>query len=485
MIHMDNYMNISLSFDSSSILISDFYRHYTNNNFDTQNFDLSHKYSYFLDELSRYPSGILKNIVNLEGHIEFASLSKTNYLMSTGLLRPFELLRLIGHNTFLVIYTIVGKVWPEIKPYFMGSRYNFGMPTDPMFLHMADSDEFIKPLFDVDFNKQNFFWYDFIYDPRTKVFIPDPKADGFQYSDFVPRFPDTVNRANAKVEFGPTFGPILGPVFDINDPFRKITEGYKRYYFDNLGDNFYSPVSFYLKPYQNMRFIPDFLDKFLYLTFSTHDKKIDCDTWSDLWLCVAGVISIYTVIGNTKLNLEFLFIAFNPFSTWWSAIIYKLYTPWIEKLFSFLPKVGGIPTSYGVAFGFMSQFADYLYHVQSVMPYVGSEGVLKTISIDGKPTEVLVFEGIPASWKRIELIKIPNGIEQIEHLSIPNNLRTYWYNEQSDLFKHMISFCDNANILPDQVPDSIHHFSMYHFAGQNFLVEAQRFFEMCANFFTT
>ena len=474
--------HISLSFDTSSILISDFYRHYTNIDLKTQNFDLSHKYSYFLDELRRYPNGILKNILNLEGHLQFAGLIDVDYLMSTDLLRPFELLRLIGCNIFVVIEAIITKVWPEIKPYFMGSRYNFGMPADPMFLDLADSTEFIKPSFDANYNKQNFFWYDFLNDPRSKVFIPDPNAKGINYSDFVPRFPDTLDRENAKLKWWPNLQPIFGPLFDFNDPFRKIAEGYKRYYFNNLGDNFYSPVSFYMKPYQNMQFIPDFLDKFLYLTFSTRGKKIDCDTWTDLFPCIAGTISLYATGGNIKACVEFLFIAFNPFSTWWSAIIYKWYTPWIEKVFSFLPKISGIPTAYSVAFGFINQFANYLYHVQSVMPYVGSEGVLKTITIGSKETEVLVFEGIPASWKRIELIKIPNGIEQIEHLSIPNNLRTYWYNENSDLFKYMISFCDNANILPDQVPDSIHHFSIYHFAGQNCLVQAQRIFEMLGNY---
>lgn len=429
---------------------------------DRYHFDHSHNLGFFLEKLDRHPR---TGQLTFQGHDDFLYLTSVNPTMTTRILRPFQFFRLMTYQIYDVSYALLEIVWAQIKPIFMGPRFNFGMPEDPALL---DCDDFIKPPFDMNFNKESFFWYDFLNDPRSRTYAVDKFGKGPGA-----RFPDSMDRVDIRTFFW--------KIFSISNPYEVYKKALARYSIDRLNSNDLS-FSFYIKPYQNMTFLPDCVERFLYLTLWTRNKYYNHLFWHEIFTYIAGTGRIYEVFGNFKFQMEFLFLAFNPFGNVVTAILWRMYSPWIEKMLQFVPKVANIPMYYQAFFIFLNIIIKYLYHTISVMPYVASQGVLEERLIGGKTREVLVFEGVPDAWKQIQLIKVPNGIERIEYLSIPNVLRTYWYEERRDLFKYMLSFFDNSNILPDQVPGSTVHIPPLSYTFTNIIVNLQRLIEMLQDY---
>ena len=437
-------------------------------------FDGGHNLGFFLEKLPRI-DGKFGRIMTENGHGMFMSLDGNNFKvnMDTRMLQPLKFFRLVAHSLYATITIIVKTCYTRLID-LLGSGYtsdryghpgyNYGMPEESEML--SDERFFIQPPFPIDYKEENFFWYDIVNDPRTREYKYKPPLD---FSG--KRFTDSLNRSNCAKN--------IFPWLTIKDPWAALEKAVIRYPVSDIKDN---PLSFYIIPARNMIFLPDCVEKFMYLTFHSIDRRFNNEFWTLAYPYIAGWIGFYTAMGGVNFSILYTFPAFNPFRNIVTSIIYKWYSPWIERSFGFLPKIGRSPSAYTAVFAFCGAVRERLYYIVSTMPYVGSEGVLKTQTVHGKSVEGLFFEGIPSSWKQTELVKIPKGIERIEHLSIPNELRTFWYDNRPDLFDYMTLACDGANILPDHVHESVRHFPPFHFVFNNFGVEMWRFVEMVLDF---
>ena len=484
-IDLEKAINVHQAVGNATFLIS------SESSVPSYSFDGSHNFGLLLQKL---PKQILHGHTTLtyEAHDQFNMLDGVSFNpMSGDMLKPFKLFRLIIFNIYSFLEILVTKGWEIFKPIFVGPGNNVGMPQNPAELSSAN---FIQPSFPMDFRKENFFWYKYANDPVRERFRAGIEMGyleyDFQYNELAgehdlphvgelqrilvgpgKRFPDSLSRRNAELIRQWKYYPLL----TYRAPLEILQASIKRYNFNSPEG---SPMSFYIEPARNMMFVPDFLEKFLYLTFSARNMSYDNAYWNSLAVAIAGSIIIYLKIGGLKQTMENSFVGINPFSNIVTTLIYKAYTPWIEKALWFVPKIANLPMSYTLFFGLLGKVNFVLYHLVFTMPYVPSQGVLKTEKIAKEEIEALFFEGIPESWQILELIKSDSGIVKVLHLSVPNIFRESWYEKHHDIFNFVSSACGDANILPDTIDGSIHHFSPYYFTLSNIIIRVQETFNL-------
>ena len=316
--------------------------------------------------------------------------------------------------------------------------YNIGMPSDPKDLFLPPFKQ-VPSYFEMDYDLKTFFWYDFVHDPRGIAFGSD-------------RFPDNMKRFKRLESPWDVITPI--------NPFQSIDSdvyAIKRVTFEGPPDN---PISFYIEPYKDMMFLPDFVERAIYRYFSW-DGAWDDTTFHFVCTWIAGALCVYRAGSEIRIAWEFLLITVNPYAYFISSVYWSLYSPWIEKaLGRFAPRILTMPTHYTIFFAFTQEIETKLVHLCFTMPYVPSQGVLKTEVINGESVEGLFFEGIPKGWEKTITVtsEVENGINKamttvynkVVVLDIPNHERLYWYFRRDDILQHINKIL-NIEALPDHL----------------------------------
>jgi hypothetical protein len=336
-----------------------------------------------------------------------------------GMLAPFKHLRVLSVSLYTKIEELILKLIDVILSIFP-DPINVGMPIMPKFVN---SPPFRPLTFDVDLT--NFYWFDFVNDPRSVIYTSK-------------RFPDIMQRGKDFKYFMDIFLP-ANP-FDVKDIIRQTFEGPE-----------YNPISFYIVPFRNMTFLPDLVDKYLYLGIGEY-----YDNELLHWMCgmVAGVLCVWGGFSEIRNFIAYAFISINPYASLPTAVLWRFYEPWVENLTPFAPKIFKLPTHYIIVLAFAKQLENKLLHLVFTMPYGASQGVLKTETIKGKQTEGLFFEGFPYGWKHFETVKEikerdPVFMELTTSI-IPNHERLHWFFKRKDILQY-VSETFNIEVLPDHL----------------------------------
>jgi len=238
----------------------------------------------------------------------------------------------------------------------------------------------------------------------------------------------------------PLHQPRVPPAPDPNNIFEALfgnvpkSSVIEKFYYETTRDGYYN---FYIDHYRNIIFLPDWLSKWIQLTFDmavdTASLEIIRDTLFSL--------SIYFMFFLQFRTMLYYFISINPYTRPWIYLISL--SDWIYDLLFHLgitrrATFFGFPLLSMIVNGVAGVIADALNHLVFTMPYLPSEGQPGQILIDGVPKEVILFRYLPALW----------FLEPI-----PDKLRELWYTQRTDIYKFMKTNYDHLDI--DFVPNRI------------------------------
>lgn len=203
-----------------------------------------------------------------------------------------------------------------------------------------------------------------------------------------------------------------------------------KYYYQNPEEGYYN---FYLQNYQNIFFLPNEISEFLQirlnfcvdLTFLEVSREV-----------IFFLLVVYYHIINIRVLIGW-FISINPYTfplTYFVALV-----DWSEDVtLGLSPSLAGVNLITSVLLMIVGKIADSVNYLVFTMPYLPSEGVPAKAFIEGELKDVLLFRYLPILW-----YKYP----------IPNDIREFWFNEQTDVLLFMQKAYENLDIqfLPDRV----------------------------------
>ena len=332
--------------------------------------------------------------------------------MVTKILTPLRTPRVIG----LAVYDWFNeKLLKVIKylPTTLDEPYSSGMPEDPKNVVSLP----FKPL---SFNTERteFYYYNLIHKVGiNEIFKDDPN-----------KFP---NIFGARYKSVKNIWDIFTPINVFDPEARKIP----RITWQGPANN---PLSFYIEPFLKMRFLPDDVERWLYHRLGeNYDADFMHLICSDLagWLCIYGAIWGLRGIFGTSL------ISFNPYAWKPTAAILGLYEPWLDRLFKWFPKPWSLPAHYSFFFGALGNVERTLLRITFSGPFLPSEAVFKTETINNRSVEAVYFHGFPTMWKEVG--------------SIPNFERLNWYERNPEVYDYIIKtyhdIIKDIIILPDHI----------------------------------
>jgi|TARA_B100001142_G_C14283387_1_gene635852 hypothetical protein len=246
---------------------------------------------------------------------------------------------------------------------------------------------------------------------------------------------------NADAMYGmPVHQPRVPPSPDPNNLFEAIfgnvpqSSTIEKFYYESTRDGYYN---FYIDHFRNVIFLPDWLSKWIQLTFDigvdTANLEIIRDTLFSL--------SVYFMFFLQFRTMLYYFITINPYTRPWIYLI--SISDWIYDLLFHLgitrrATFFGFPLLSLIVNGVAGVIADALNHVVFTMPFLPSEGQAGQVLINGAPREVIIFRYLPSLW-------FSNPI--------PEKLREFWYIQRPDIYKFMKTNYGHLDIdfLPNRV----------------------------------
>jgi len=207
-----------------------------------------------------------------------------------------------------------------------------------------------------------------------------------------------------------------------------------RNFFYKVEDGFYN---FYVINYKNLYFLPDWLSQFLQIRLHISDDIGVLEVLREV-LFVACLF-FYQIV--TLRICLFWFISINPYTFPWLYIVGMV--DWTDDaLQGIVPVVAGLNLTSSFVLAAVGKCADGLNHLVFTMPFLPSEGFAKTMLLNGKSREVIMFQDLPILWYRYP---------------IPNDLRSYWYYERPDILKWLQENYKNVDIqfYPDNIVEQL------------------------------
>lgn len=203
-----------------------------------------------------------------------------------------------------------------------------------------------------------------------------------------------------------------------------------RTFYEHKLDGFYN---FYVKNYQNIVFLPDWVSQFIQINFEiTVDDTILRAIQEGIFIsCVA-----YAFIIELRLKL-YWFLTINPYTRPWVYILSM--TDWLcDMLSGSVPVILGLDLSTTLVLTIFGKFVDSVNHLVFTMPFLPSEGVPGQMFINGRLTDVILFRYLPSLW--------------YTH-PIPDKLREFWYSQRPDILDFMEKNYGHLNIdfLPNRI----------------------------------
>ena len=262
---------------------------------------------------------------------------------------------------------------------------------------------------------------------------------GYPTNPGMPVLPDLSNKIYAQSKFldnlprHETFWPpvqrpetwfemILGPLPKI--------EAVSRYIYESKEEGFYN---FYIENYQNIYFLPDWVSEFLQIQLNFCLDISLLETVREVLF--AGLV-LYAQMVGLRIMLSW-FIYINPYTFPWCYLVALV--DWTEDIFQgIVPSIFGVNITGSVFLGLLGAVADSLNHLVFTMPFLPSEGEETKLLINEQMKDVLVFHYLPVLWYRHR---------------IPNDLRTFWYHERTDIFNYMKKAYKDLeiNFFPDDI----------------------------------
>jgi len=199
-----------------------------------------------------------------------------------------------------------------------------------------------------------------------------------------------------------------------------------------------NPLSFYIEPFWNMRFLPDYVERWLYHRLG---EIYDADFLHLICADFAGWLCIYSAIWGVRGIAGTTLVSFNPYAWKPTAALMNLYEPWIDRLLHWFPKPWGLPMHYSLFFAFLKNLERSLLRITFSGPFLPSEAVFKTETINNRSVQAVYFHGFPTMWEEVG--------------SIPNFERLNWYERNPEVYDYIIKTyhdtIQNIIILPDHI----------------------------------
>jgi len=191
--------------------------------------------------------------------------------------------------------------------------------------------------------------------------------------------------------------------------------------------------NFYIKNYQNIFFLPDWLSRWIQLNCNV---CIDTTPLEIIRESIFFGLLGFTILLQFRLKL-YWFLTINPYTRPWIYLISL--TDWVYDFMSgFTPTSFGIDISPMIVLGLIGKLMDSLNTLVFTMPFLPSEGTPGKIMINNELTDVLFFRNLPSLWYLY---------------FIPNSLRNFWYFNRPEIFNFMKQKYGHLNIkiLPDNI----------------------------------
>lgn len=270
-----------------------------------------------------------------------------------------------------------------------------------------------------------------IYDGVTGLFEKIAQYYGYPENLGLPILPDALQNDSDFVElpkritfFPPAqypqtwFEMIFGPTPQIN--------ALPRYNLATKEGGFYD---FYIEDYRNLFFLPDSISETIQVYFNSAVDISGLETVREI--IFIGLV-FYSQMVILRITLSWL-LYINPYSFPWSYITTAV--DWTEdSLQGVIPSVLGVNVTGSVFLGALGVIADSLNHLVFTMPYLPSQGEKDQIPINNVMTDILIFRGLPDPW-----INFP----------IPNDLRSLWFYQRTDIFDYMHSNYPYLDLIPN------------------------------------
>jgi hypothetical protein len=212
-------------------------------------------------------------------------------------------------------------------------------------------------------------------------------------------------------------------------PLPKV-EAVSRYIYESKEEGFYN---FYIENYKNIYFLPDWLSEFLQIQLNF---CLDISLLETIREVLFAGLVLYAQMVGLRITLSW-FIYINPYTFPWCYLVAVV--DWTEDILQgIVPVIFGVNITGSVFLGLLGSVGDSLNHLVFTMPFLPSEAEETKLLINEEMKDVLVFHYLPVLWYRHQ---------------IPNDLRTFWYQERTDILNYMKKAYKDLNIiiLPDNI----------------------------------
>ena len=256
--------------------------------------------------------------------------------------------------------------------------------------------------------------------PGMEAVKPKTLTTFFEVSSY-PRYIPPMSISNFPLNW-------LESVFSKAPPLSSIP----KFFYQSESDGFYS---FYIDLYSNNYFLPDWLSKWLQLTFNICFDTTNLETIQE---AIFVFLIIYMKFIAVRINL-FWFITINPFIRPWIYITSLV--DWAYDITAgIVPGLFGVDIGIVIFFSVVGKFADIVNSLIFTMPFLPSEGEVGLLENDFSglyiksdyaflydPEEegkkVLFFRYLPRLWYTY---------------TIPNDIREFWFYKRPDILKYMV-----------------------------------------------
>ena len=209
-------------------------------------------------------------------------------------------------------------------------------------------------------------------------------------------------------------------------------ESIPRYIYENKDEGFYS---FYIENYKNLYFLPDWLSEFIQVRLNI---CLDISLLETIREVLFIGLIVYSQMVVVRIAISWL-IYINPYTFPWCYLAAAV--DWTEDVLQgIVPAILGVNITGSVFLGILGVVADSLNHLVFTMPFLPSEAEETKVLINNDMKDILVFHYLPILWYR--------------H-SIPNNIREYWYYQNTQILEYMQESYKDLNIqfLPDNIKE--------------------------------
>lgn len=233
-----------------------------------------------------------------------------------------------------------------------------------------------------------------------------------------------------------------------------------KFFYQSDSDGFYS---FYIDLYNNNYFLPDWLSKWLQLTFNI---CLDTTNLERIQEAIFVFLIIYMKVIAFRINL-FWFITINPFVRPWIYITSLV--DWAYDLTTgIVPGLFGVDIGIVLFFSVIGKFTDIVNSLIFTMPFLPSEGEISFLENDLNRFYIVPDNAFLQDSKESKEVLFFRYLPQLWYThSIPNNIREFWFYQRPDILKYMLDNYEQLgiNFYPDEILQYLekHHLSIEDF----------------------